>query len=218
MTSKFTPGTLPDHAWCTVHRNHKLGCAQYEQLLVRSGQRCEICDLPGSENVRGKLHIDHLGYGWAVRGLLCNSCNTALNRDAARRNARWAAEYLANSWWIKECERLGVPAGVAPEPDCGSAIRDQFNVVWLREGDGQWRPRGTGKPGISSASWEWLYEQRGPQNMAPLDVDGEDQGEFGLWHDAERAMLQALITESHPDFRASQYRGTVTRFIEKAAA
>jgi len=218
VASKYTPGTLPDHERCTVHRHHKLGCAQYEQLLARSGQRCEICDLPGRENVRGKLHIDHLGHDWAVRGLLCNSCNTALNKDAARRNARWAAEYLANSWWVKECERLGVSIELAPEPDCGSAIRDQFNVVWLREGDGMWRPRGHGRPGISSASWEWLYEQRGPQNMALLDVDREDRGEFGLWHAAERAMLQALITESHPDFRASQYRGTVTRFIETAAA
>ena len=111
-----------------------------------------------------------------------------------------------------------MPTDRTPEPDYGSAIRDQFNVVWLREGDGQWRPRGQGRPGISCASWEWLYEQRGPQNMALLDVDREDRGEFGLCNYVERAMLQALIAESHPGFRVSDYRGTVTRFIEAAAA
>lgn len=217
MASKFTPGTLPDHAGCNVHRIHKLGCAQYEELLARSGQCCEICGLPGSQNTRGKLHIDHLGHDWAVRGLLCNGCNTALNKGVAERNAHWAAEYLANSWWVKECERVGVPVELAPEPDYGSAIRDQFRVVWLREGDGKWRPRGRGRPGISWSSWEWLYEQRGPQNMALLDLYSPD-GDGWLQWDAERAMLHGVLAGLHPEVRLSHRRGELARLLKAVAA
>ena len=191
MTSKFKPGTLPDHKWCNTHRTHMLGCEQYEQLLARSGQRCEICRTPGKDCPRGKLAIDHFGHDWAVRGLLCNTCNTSLSAEVARACPPWAAGYLSNSWWIKECERLGVPTTLAPEPDYGSAIRDQFGVMWMREGDGKWRPSGHGRPGISWASWEWLYRRRGPHNMALIDLD-EDSWH---WRSAEKARLEGLIAE-----------------------
>lgn len=222
MTSTATKDrTLPDHDWCTIHRGYKLGCAQYEYLLARSGQECEICGLPGTECPRGKLHIDHHGHKWAVRGLLCNTCNTALSGRVAERRPRWAADYLANSWWIKECERVGVPAKMAPEPDFGSVIRDQWNAVWLREGDGLWRPQGNQRPGISSATWDWLYLQRGPHNLAPLNLydpaeDGREQyWEHLLWS-AERATLHALLTECTgkqvPLYKTRAYRRLLSAF------
>ena len=189
MASKYAPGTLPDHDRCVIHRGHLLGCKQYEQMLTRSGQRCEICGRPSAECVRGKLVIDHYGPDWGVRGLLCDTCNKNLTTRA--RAARWAADYLANAWWVKECERLGVPLEITPEPGYGSAIRDQFDVLWMREGDGKWRPSGAGRPGISWASWEWLYDHRGPQNMALLDLDADPW----RWRDVEKAALEGLVSD-----------------------
>ena len=40
-----------------------------------------------------------------------------------------------------------------------------------------------------------------PAEHGTSDVDREDRGEFGLCNYVERAMLQALIAESHPGFR-----------------
>jgi hypothetical protein len=218
VASKFTPGTLPDHERCSTHLWHALGCEQYERLLARSGQRCEICGLPGAENPRRKLFIDHSALNrWAVRGLLCNRCNTRLTVEAEIAALDWCADYLADSWWIQECKRVGVPAAIAPEPDCGSVIRDQFDVVWLREGDGKWRPRGTGRPGISSASWQWLYNQRGPQNMAVLDLYGSDDN-AGLRWESERAMLRAILAESYPSLGYPNSRGVLDRLIAEMAA
>jgi hypothetical protein len=202
VASKYKPGTLPDHDWCTIHKSHMLGCGQFEQLIARSGQRCEICTATGtSGRGAGKLHIDHdhTRPRWAVRGLLCHACNSALTVEVAETCAPWAAKYLGNSWWIKECERVGVSTEMGPEPDCGAVIRDQFEVVWLRSGDGKWRPRGHGRSGINSADWAWLHEHRGPHNMRPLDLYGSAERDRSPWEylawDAERAGLHALLSE-----------------------
>lgn len=171
-----------------------LGCGQYEQLLARSGQCCEVCGRPGAEIPRGKLHIDHdhTRPAWAVRGLLCNRCNSHLTEAAAEARHAWAADYLDNAWWVRECERLGVPIEPSPQPDYGSAICDQFGAMWMREGDGKWRPQGgMGRPGISWASWEWLYDHRGPHNMALLNLSTDPW----RWRDAEKAQLLGLINE-----------------------
>jgi len=219
MTSKFKPGTLPDHARCTVHRGYKLGCDQYEHLIERSGRRCEICDLPGTRCTRGKLNIDHYGPKWAVRGLLCDDCNTRLSSQVTQARPRWAVEYLDNAWWIRECERLAVSTEIAPEPDFGTAFVDQFRVVWLREGDGQWRPQGRNHPGISSANWQWLYEMRGPHNMVPVDLYAADASAF--WQDlvwaSERSALRALLAEHSgrdiPLYQTWAYRRMLSAYM-----
>lgn len=150
VASKYGPGTLPDHDRCTMHKKYKLGCAQFEQLISRSGQRCEICGDAGDSGRTGKLHIDH---------------------DA-----------------------------IAPEPDCGSVILDQYEATWMREGDGLWRPCGRKRPGISSADWQWLYRLRGPHNLAPVNLYAPPETRNGRGWDwlierAERAALQALLSE-----------------------
>lgn len=193
MTSKFTPGTLPEHESCAVHRLYKLGCDQYERLIARSGQLCEICRTSALATKRRKLFIDHAGPQWAVRGLLCNKCNTYLEDGSS--NPPWAGDYLANSWWKQECARVGVPTVMAAEPEHGTAIRDQYGVLWLREGDGDWYPHGGGKPGISRATWEWLYGQRGPQNMATIDLYSNPHDRDWYTGPSEKAALEALVAE-----------------------
>lgn len=62
------------------HKRYSLSCDEFEDLLARSDHKCEICRRPGSDTGHGQLFIDHdprLGL-WAVRGLLCASCNSKL--------------------------------------------------------------------------------------------------------------------------------------------
>ena len=65
------------------HKHYSLSCEEFEDLLRRANHGCEICKRPGVETGHKKLFIDHdprIGL-WAVRGLLCASCNSKLAND-----------------------------------------------------------------------------------------------------------------------------------------
>ena len=181
-----TTRTLPDHDRCDTHRGYKLSCEQYESLIADSGQRCELCRKLSTETSYGKLYIDHEGHDWAVRGLLCTGCNSVIRTFKTFPPGTRKANYLLNAWWKRQCASAGLPTSKSPEPPTGSAIRDQFRIVWLHERDGKWRPHGQGKPGISWLSWEDIYRLRGPHNMAPFDLYGPESNEWLRWA-AERA-------------------------------
>jgi hypothetical protein len=186
--------TLPDHDRCDTHRGYKLSCEQYERLLARSGQRCEItvCRADVRETSQRKLSIDHSGPWWAVRGLLCTRCNTRL-KDG-RGWFEGGPEYLANTWWIQECRRVGMPTQLAPEPAIGAAIRDQHGIAWIHETDGLWHAHGRTRPGASRLTWERIYDMRGPHNMAPFDVHGPDGSELLRWR-VEKALRVVAAQE-----------------------
>lgn len=81
------------------HRLYYLTCTDYERLLARAGQSCEICGSSAAGQHRGKLVIDHdhaHGQG-AVRGLLCSRCNAHMRRiDSEERPLdEWTVNYLA---------------------------------------------------------------------------------------------------------------------------
>jgi hypothetical protein len=81
---------------CLAHHHHALRCNldadEYADIMA-----IEECENPGCSNVE-RLHIDHDHETGAVRGRLCNGCNTALGflRDNPAR-ARGLAKYLANN-------------------------------------------------------------------------------------------------------------------------
>jgi hypothetical protein len=50
----------------------------YAEMLQAQGGACAGCGLPEADNVHGVLAVDHDHETGAVRGLLCNGCNTAL--------------------------------------------------------------------------------------------------------------------------------------------
>lgn len=67
------------------HKHYSLSCEEFETLLERADHSCEICKTPGVETGHKKLFIDHdprRGL-WAVRGLLCASCNSKLANESA---------------------------------------------------------------------------------------------------------------------------------------
>lgn len=189
--------TLPDHDRCDTHRKYKLSCDQYERLLARSGQRCEICRGSAIGTSFRKLFIDHSGPAWAVRGLLCNTCNTRL-RDG-RDWTPGGAEYLAKTWWVQECARVGMPTKLPPEPPIGSVIRDQFGTVWLRNELGEWRAE-RGSCGEPCMAWERIYELRGPHNMALLDTEGPDGDDHIRWAvDRVRRIAETCVDQVRDD-------------------
>ena len=53
---------------------------KHDALLETQGGLCAICDIPAAESAKGILHIDHDHTTGRVRGLLCNRCNSALER------------------------------------------------------------------------------------------------------------------------------------------
>lgn len=160
--------TLPDHEQCTRHRNYKLSCEQFEGLLRRSGGSCEICRRPLARARGGNLAIDHCGPLWAVRGLLCNGCNKTLGDG----ENGWGegAEYLANTWWKQQCAALGLPLTQRPEPAIGSAIRNQFGIVWVHLSDAWWEARTQRRNHWTRRSWDDLFYFCGPHNLVPYDL------------------------------------------------
>jgi hypothetical protein len=160
--------TLPDHARCDRHRYYKLSCDQYESLLARSGQLCEICQRPPAK--QAKLLIDHGGSLWAVRGLLCNPCNTRLQHDNAWCPA--AKKYLANAWWVQECVKLGYAGDWRPptEPPVGSAIRNQWGIIWVHCEPERWHAPNQDGHGWPQHCWKQIHSSYGPHNLVPYDL------------------------------------------------
>ncbi|MFF1834161.1 endonuclease domain-containing protein [Streptomyces sp. NPDC058231] len=68
---------------CTHVYSYRLTCDEYEAMRDRAQDRCEICDRLDRETPRGELVIDHFAGGkgvWFVRGLLCDRCNSVMQR------------------------------------------------------------------------------------------------------------------------------------------
>lgn len=95
------------HIWCG-HTKYKLSCRQFDLLRAEVNYRCQICGTEEHETKHGRLAIDHdpeLGF-WAVRGVLCQPCNSLLGRGLLPEDA--AARFLADPWH----KRVGI---VGPE-------------------------------------------------------------------------------------------------------
>jgi hypothetical protein len=152
--------TRPRGRACS-HRVYQLDCVDYDRLVDHADGRCQICSAAPEQTKHGFLVIDHddaVGQ-WAVRGLLCSNCNSALPMGSA---PEWAADYLARPWWRLELERLGADAVPRPEPPPGSVVMACRGLRWRRDGD-SWRH--VAKYGGSSRSWAWLQRHYGPHNI-----------------------------------------------------
>lgn len=94
------------------HYRKKYGItlADYERMLAEQGGRCKICATTEPKGM-GAWHVDHCHVTLAVRGLLCNSCNTKLGwYELRRREIEWyvgahdAAQARANSATVAPTE------------------------------------------------------------------------------------------------------------------
>lgn len=149
-------GPLPErgHETCN-HRHYLLTCKQYEYLLRRSGGRCEICHLPAEENTSGRLYIDHdpARGRWAVRGLLCRTCN-ATERFSHVVDAR---RYHESAWyWYVITAK--------DEPPIGALVRDHAERPWERTADG-WVARFKLFQAEPPQTWDELVYRYGAHNL-----------------------------------------------------
>jgi Recombination endonuclease VII len=195
--------TLPDHEQCSRHKYYKLSCQQYEDMLAECGHACQICGCTGHYSARGKLAIDHCGPLWAVRGLLCTGCNSNLEDPA--RSPLGSAEYLASPWWLRQCAALGLPPRLGEEPGIGSAIRNQFGIVWVHLSDGGWEASTQHGHHWTRRPWEALFDLYGPHNLVPYDllaafIDGSVPSDlrYAVEHGSNWGGIRAAIGAPEP--------------------
>lgn len=156
-----------EHATCTRHRSYMLYCEDWDEILKRSGGKCELCGADGRDLAWGRLHIDHEHHvgKWAVRGLLCDACNHKLRIDRRIPQTDAIKRYLENAWYRKEIERLGLTLEMPPEPGEGSSAA-VFGRHFMRIG-GRW----ICEQGSRSVwrSWNELWRTYGPINIRITD-------------------------------------------------
>lgn len=142
-------------------------------MIARSQGKCEICGNQGFSEygwrgVQAKPCIDHDGPLWAVRGLLCVGCNNGLRSCNIFRPE--ALTYLANSWWAQQCEVNRLPTSAQNEPPVGSAIRNQWDIVFVHSDNGWHAPKQRSGRAPQSMDWKSLYDLCGPQNLVRYDL------------------------------------------------
>ncbi|GAA0969654.1 hypothetical protein GCM10009555_017180 [Acrocarpospora macrocephala] len=148
----------PEGRPCT-HRKYLLTCDDYDALLKGFRERCGVCGTDAKATPAGILFIDHdaLRGDWAVRGLLCNRCNSSLHHMSHQK----AADYLANPWYVSALQARGLRIDAEPEPPEGAVVRvSPQGLMWRRAG-GWWRCIGDGRRrGV--ATWTQLNQRHGP--------------------------------------------------------
>lgn len=159
--------TLPIHDTCH-HLHYLLSCDQFEALIAEAGNACQVCGLPGAENSQGKLFIDHVGgWNWAVRGLLCNSCNTTLGKDNEVPRNESFARYLANPWYVRQLAAKGISVEGPPEPPENSRVRDHQGRIWRRCGQ-YWHTRDSR---LRNRTWSAMLRRSGPLGLTRIWTD-----------------------------------------------
>ncbi|MDQ0904146.1 hypothetical protein QFZ22_000131 [Streptomyces canus] len=150
------------------HARYRLSCADFDELMRQAEDRCQLCRRTAAETRHGHLVIDHdfrVG-DWAVRGVLCSTCNGKIERVADPA----CAAYLSNPWYRQMLAVRGLPMEMA-EPPLDAAVR-AGRRMWRRSAEG-WcaldRYRG------SSLTWSQIYRRFGPHNILLVDqeLDGD---------------------------------------------
>lgn len=132
--------------------------------------RCEICRRPAHKTRNGRLFIDHHPFTgrWAVRGLLCNSCNTTLG-DKYPWNAA-SDRYMENPWYARFFASMGLPPEVT-EPGVGGVVACRmpgwFEIRYWRTAHG-WRER-RGITGHRDIEWREVRQKFSPRRMEVVD-------------------------------------------------
>ena len=94
---------LDAHERC-AHRHYWLTCEEFDAMAKAQGHACKLCG-----DATKPLVVDHdhaLGI-WAVRGLICQFCNSLLAQvDAGRwESSARVAQYLAEAWHLSQAPR-----------------------------------------------------------------------------------------------------------------
>jgi hypothetical protein len=148
------------------HTEYGMTCAQFDDLLKRSGQRCEICRRFGIDTSHGQLYIDHDKWRgmWAVRGLLCGRCNSMLEHE--KHFDPQVGPYLEAAWWRAMLASLGVEESPG-EPPLNSVVRAGQACHWERDTKGWFCTCGRHKhrSAWQRKTWRQLLRAFGPHRI-----------------------------------------------------
>ena len=61
-----------------LKRKYDLTIEEYDALLEAQNNCCKVCGTHATNNLKGKLYVDHCHTTGKVRGMLCMKCNSAL--------------------------------------------------------------------------------------------------------------------------------------------
>lgn len=155
--------TAVAHAKPCAHTKYQLTCDEFDRLRDRAGDRCQICDVPGSDTPHGALHIDHdasMGE-WAVRGLLCSRCNTQLDSNVHVLDGARVAQYLSQPWYSVWLAGIGLSPEWVSEPPLGVTVKTRNGRRWRRV-DSRWAQTSSSGRVLWTASWHALQYRHGP--------------------------------------------------------
>jgi hypothetical protein len=122
VTTPPNASSSPIHV-CITHRAYRLTCREFAQLQDITPGRCQMCGERTS-----KLVIDHdhgLGF-WAVRGLVCETCNVVLGKIEGGVSPRTATadRYLAAAWHARQVTTEAKRQRARPRKKCPVCERD----------------------------------------------------------------------------------------------
>lgn len=158
-----------------AHKKYLLTCEQFDQMLMVHQGHCPLCGQHQSCTSRGLLVVDHdHRYGmWAVRGVICQPCNTRIEWGAYSRMPRVEA-YLANPWYATMLASRGLTPDGWAEPDVGEMVSvDSWeNTAVLIRGRAGWIfDHGSSLmfPVRMHLTWAKLNRRWGPHNIHPAE-------------------------------------------------
>ena len=61
-----------------LENTYGIGLEEYNAILSLQNHKCAGCGIEADKAQRNKLYVDHCHESGAIRGLLCQHCNTAL--------------------------------------------------------------------------------------------------------------------------------------------
>lgn len=156
--------TRSDHGKCATHKLYLLTCRQYDDLVTEANSRCQLCGFPAERMPQRRLYIDHDYRGfWAVRGLLCIRCNSALGDKRIGRQPAGAADYLRNAWFVRMHRERGISPNPQFRPSAGVRILDANGAHWVpNPGGGQ---RWISDREQSVRNWRELFRAFGPEGL-----------------------------------------------------
>lgn len=145
------------------HRKYMLTCDDYDHLRQRAHGRCEMCRTRAKDTGHGILYIDHdpRRGDWAVRGMLCTSCNTIVGDGRNVLRTPQVIRYLGSPWVD---ERFGEAVIQKPEPPVGSLAGNPGRRGWVRRSDA-WHGLGNYRGSFNTSTWSVLNWRYGPHRL-----------------------------------------------------
>jgi recombination endonuclease VII len=140
-----------------AHIAYYLTCDQFRIIEARGAGCCEICH---RRLDRPQIDHDPRRGPWAVRGLLCVSCNSRL--ESGGQGLPEQERYLAAAWY------LSVLIPTPTEPGEGARVNGPHQRAWVRTRKG-WE-RTTYRNLSRMWTWPGLCREYGPHNLAILEA------------------------------------------------